>query len=201
MNFEELVNQKPGSIIELKNGEKLLIENTATDNCGEEVCFGAATDRKCYFLDNEEKDGVLQCPCNLNGCHRVCFVKLPYEGRPERYIKSGVEQITEERNRQILKEGWTSEHDDEHVNEELANMAATYALPPYFRDGMIANIVSECTLKGICPTWPYFDIDIKWFKPSPEDRIKELRKAGALIAAEIDRLNRKNKSKTDFYED
>ena len=49
MNFEELVNQNPGSIIELKNGEKLLIENTATDNCGEEVCFGIATDRKSKY--------------------------------------------------------------------------------------------------------------------------------------------------------
>ena len=197
MNFEELVNQKPGSIIELKNGEKLLIENTATDNCGEEVCFGIATDRKCYFLDNEEKDGVLQCPCNLNGCHGVCFVKLPYEGRPERYIKSGVEQIAEERNRQILKEGWTPEHDDEHTENQLANAAATYAMDSDCREALI-NLIGDCKLLGVPPTWPFDD---SYYKPSPEDRIKELRKAGALIAAEIDRLNRKYKFKTDFYED
>jgi hypothetical protein len=29
-----------------------------------------------------------------------------------------------------------------------------------------------------------------WYKPSPENRIRELEKAGALIAAEIDRLLR-----------
>ena len=33
--------------------------------------------------------------------------------------------------------------------------------------------------------WPW---DLEWFKPSPYDRIRELVKAGALIAAEIDRL-------------
>lgn len=197
MNFEELVNQKPGSIIELKNGKKLLIENTATDNCGEEVCFGVATDKKCYFLDNEEKDGVLQCPCNLNGCRRVCFVELPYEGRPERYIKDGVEQISEERYRQVLKEGWTPEHDDEHTENQLANAAATYAMDADCRDALM-HLVYDCEMLGIPPTWPW---DEKYYKPTPDDRIKELRKAGALIAAEIDRLNRVNKSKTDFYED
>ena len=30
--------------------------------------------------------------------------------------------------------------------------------------------------------------DWTWWKPSPNDRIRELSKAGALIAAEIDRI-------------
>ena len=186
MKFEELVNQKPGTIIKLKNGEKLLIENTATDNCGEDVCYGVATGRPCYFLNNEEKDGVLQCPCNLNGCRRVCFVKLPYEGRPERYIKSGVEQIKAERERQIRDEGWTIEHDLEHTNNELANAAATYAMDADCRDALM-HLVYDCELLGIPPTWPW---DEKYYKPTPNDRIRELVKAGALIAAEIDRLNK-----------
>jgi hypothetical protein len=33
--------------------------------------------------------------------------------------------------------------------------------------------------------WPW---EASWWKPSQTDRIKELAKAGALIAAEIDRL-------------
>ena len=33
--------------------------------------------------------------------------------------------------------------------------------------------------------WPF---DFKWLKRTPNDRIRELQKAGALIAAEIDRL-------------
>jgi len=30
--------------------------------------------------------------------------------------------------------------------------------------------------------------NVVWWKPTPDDRIRELAKAGALIAAEIDRL-------------
>lgn len=35
--------------------------------------------------------------------------------------------------------------------------------------------------------WPFSQ---EWWKPTPDDRIRELAKAGALIAAEIDRLQR-----------
>jgi hypothetical protein len=35
--------------------------------------------------------------------------------------------------------------------------------------------------------WPW---DKGWWKPTPDNRIRELEKAGALIAAEIDRLQR-----------
>jgi hypothetical protein len=31
---------------------------------------------------------------------------------------------------------------------------------------------------------------MSWYKPSKDDRIRELEKAGALVAAEIDRLLR-----------
>ena len=84
--------------------------------------------------------------------------------------KTGIELIAEERQRQITAEGWTPEHDDEHDNEQLAQAAACYAMPP--------------RLRGPLP-WPW---DADWWKPG--DRIRELTKAGALIAAEIDRLQR-----------
>jgi len=89
---------------------------------------------------------------------------------------SGIERITAERKRQIEKEGWTPEHDDEHVNGELSRVAACYLIRP------------DCpiTVRSLWPdTWSY-----EWWKPSPENRIRELEKAGALIAAEIDRLSR-----------
>jgi hypothetical protein len=40
--------------------------------------------------------------------------------------------------------------------------------------------------------WPF---DRSWYKPTPENRIRELEKAGALIAAEIDRLQRLENNK------
>lgn len=89
-------------------------------------------------------------------------------------IKSGIERIAAERKRQIEVEGWNAAHDVEHVNGELASVAACYA------------IRERCpiTVRSLWPdSWDY-----GWFKPSPENRIRELEKAGALIAAEIDRL-------------
>ena len=97
-------------------------------------------------------------------------------------METGIELIDEERKRQIEVEGWTKEHDAEHTNEALALAAACYAIPSVQR-----SYTYDPILKARIPEfWPW---DIKWWKPSPEDRIKELVKAGALIAAEIDRLN------------
>lgn len=102
-------------------------------------------------------------------------------------MKTGIELIAEERQRQIEKEGWSNSHDDNHKHGELARAAAAYALPKAFRELM----------KNGRPT--LFPWSVKWWKPMRfsekdgryiEDRVRQLQKAGALIAAEIDRLNR-----------
>lgn len=100
-------------------------------------------------------------------------------------MKTGIELIAEERQRQIEIEGWTIAHDkQEHDDEDLAQAAACCARPWYSRN-MQDN--------GLPERWPW---DKKWWKPAKEPklpgfagRIRELQKAGALIAAEIDRLN------------
>lgn len=98
-------------------------------------------------------------------------------------VKTGIELIAEERQRQIEKEGWTPEHDDEHKAGELANAAAYYAMT----DGTIDFINSRWGEDNHLYIWPF---ELEWLKRTPENRIRELQKAGALIAAEIDRLNR-----------
>lgn len=102
---------------------------------------------------------------------------------------NGVELIAAERKRQLEVEGWTPEHDRHHDQLELARAAVVYAMPPTWRDETdIANVLFGRTSRngtrffGVWPEgWDY--------KPSRDDRIRELVKAGALIAAEIDRLN------------
>lgn len=44
----------------------------------------------------------------------------------------GVNLIKAERDRQQYIEGWTEEHDNKHVNNELALAAACYAVPDIF---------------------------------------------------------------------
>jgi hypothetical protein len=98
--------------------------------------------------------------------------------------KTGVELIVEERQRQIENEKWTLQHDrDMHYEGELASAALTYCMTEDQRYNLKRNG------KDVPETWPW---DGKWWKPSPDDRIRELTKAGALIAAEIDRLQNFN---------
>lgn len=88
---------------------------------------------------------------------------------------SGVARISIERQRQLFAEGWSADHDAAHTGGELATAGACYAL---------ANGDTEST--GVPAAWPF---EASWWKPS-DDPIRNLEKAGALIAAEIDRLNR-----------
>jgi hypothetical protein len=92
---------------------------------------------------------------------------------------NGVERIAAERKRQIEEEGFTEKGDDLYDTGELARAAMCYCMEPGdYEDGDEPCVPQE---------WPWED---KWWKPSPEHRIRELEKAGALIAAEIDRLIR-----------
>jgi len=96
---------------------------------------------------------------------------------------TGIELIAKERQRQIEKEGWTPEHDAEHVNGELALVGAYYAMSQEQRMDELSTDTNAFT----SPTG--FPWGAEWWKPTPNNRIKELQKAGALIAAEIDRLS------------
>ena len=105
-------------------------------------------------------------------------------------MKKGIELITEERQRQIEKEGWTAEHDAEHKGGEIALAAVCYATPSEFLTFRPVSMVDDPSDFKTPELWPWSN---NWFKPAPdnkiESRIRELQKAGALIAAEIDRLN------------
>lgn len=91
-------------------------------------------------------------------------------------MKTGIELIADERTRQKEGEGWSAQHDNQHILGELALAGAIYAWP-----GPRPVEVKK--------SWPW---DRAWWKPLPiggtDGRIRELTKAGALIAAEIDRL-------------
>ena len=99
----------------------------------------------------------------------------------------GAVQILNERMRQLAVsqhgEGFTAEHDDEHVMGELIGAAMCYA-------GHALGIVTDDEIESADSGdwWPW---SAEWFKPSA-DPIRNLVKAGALIAAEIDRLQRRD---------
>lgn len=101
-------------------------------------------------------------------------------------MKTGIELIAEERKRQIEKEGYSALHDSNHKPSEFIRAAEAYieaatidadgkkdndVLTQMYKDGKGLNI------------WPW---GMATFKPTTAKR--DLVKAGALIAAAIDRL-------------
>lgn len=98
---------------------------------------------------------------------------------------TGVQLIAEERNRQITEEKFSESFDLKYTDDELAEAAACYALPDRSR----SYALMRPSLRTMPHLWPWH---IDWWKPSPEDRVRELAKAGALIAAEIDRIQNQN---------
>jgi hypothetical protein len=85
----------------------------------------------------------------------------------------GVALIRAERARQVAVEGYTPEHDAEHIDGELAIAAQAYLLSVTYGESQAADM------------WPF---DPMSFRLDGQSDIDSLVKAGALIAAEIDRL-------------
>lgn len=82
-----------------------------------------------------------------------------------------------ERIRQMAAEGWTTALDDLYVDGEMCAAAACYTL---CGSGWERKMLSPMSM-----LWPWSK---KWWKPT--DRRRDLVKAGALILAEIERLDR-----------
>jgi hypothetical protein len=97
-------------------------------------------------------------------------------------IKSkGVDLIAAERQRQIYELGWSREHDEgEHQHGQLADAAVCYA----------ATLHGEAMEESLMPFWPWERERLERIRVPDRhpDRVKRLAQAGALIAAEIDRL-------------
>lgn len=85
---------------------------------------------------------------------------------------TGVDRIAAERRRQQEAEGFTPDRDDEYTHGELIAAAVAYACAG--------------SPEVVADFWPWAE---EWWKPSP-DPFRNLERAGALIAAELDRRER-----------
>ena len=102
-------------------------------------------------------------------------------------METGVRLITRERQRQVEEEGWTADHDD-GFGYQLAVMAASYILDIAGKHSSEHESWRKKYSEYANEIFPFDRED--WRKLTPHDPIRQLTKAGALIAAEIDRLLR-----------
>lgn len=103
--------------------------------------------------------------------------KLPPGNAPKNLeglvITAAAADVLAERKRQVTEKGWTAERDDAYEDSELADAASCYALHAHNQGG------------GIPTNWPWSRE--RWKQKSPR---RDLVKAGSLILAEIERLDR-----------
>jgi hypothetical protein len=101
---------------------------------------------------------------------------------PAASLNNAASDVLAERTRQVDTKDWDAVHDDAHPSGEIAAFAALYAMPSAARDWPATDTGYGNTFgAALCP--------VDWF-PKFGDRRRELVKAGALILAEIERLDR-----------
>lgn len=111
---------------------------------------------------------------------------------PVPFQKSGLQLIGEERQRQKSAEGFDCTHDSPYLNSELPRAARSYlnaGMHMTIHTSPDCPVVTDVAqqfadLRKPFRDWPW---DSAWWKPS-DDPVRNLVKAGALIAAEIDRI-------------
>lgn len=129
-----------------------------------------------YGFTNDHDGGKLAQSARLHpAVTSVNTTPMQKAGPPD-----GVDLIADERIRQITKEGWTPDHDDKHRDGAMAITAACYA-------------ANETHAKVVIDGEDAFPWGSCADKRKKHDRIRQLTIAGALIAAEIDRLQRAEK--------
>ena len=145
--------------------------------------------REPYFVDGEDDDGrfvAVGCDCGVGtgkyypvmGDAQPSAANEWNRRTPSSTTKAAADVLAERR-RQIEEEGWTPQHDDNWPSGTLSLAAACYAMPKQDRQSKHGSGVSVWRA-----LWPFDG----WWKPS--DRRRDLVKAGALILAEIERLDR-----------
>lgn len=106
---------------------------------------------------------------------------------------NGVRRIAAERRHQIEDEGCTREHDAQHITGELVKAAIAYAIAAI-------RVYDPITREREAQRWWPFDDPRPPEQHDPDcigwnpdkDPVVNLRRAGALIAAEIDRIGNAN---------
>ncbi len=108
----------------------------------------------------------------------LLYADPDFDQDPE--VTQALLDVLAERQRHVEVEGWTPEHDDEHIHGELAAAAACYAYAAWYEQD-IGGLDTDTPPEH----WPWDD---EWWKPTTPRR--DLVKAVALGLAEIERLDR-----------
>lgn len=151
---------------------------------------------KAGTVDGEQREFQHHRPINAEGCKPgtlILFSGLPCA---DAAVRRGLDKaegskpdnntahvvaldVLAERCRQIDDEGYTTERDDQYTRGQLADAAGAYAFWAYTCN------MEHCKVTTVPPSWPWSP---EHWKPTVQRKM--LVRAGALILAEIERLDR-----------
>lgn len=151
---------------------------------------------KAGTVDGEQREFQRHRPINAEGCKPETLTL--FSGLPcaDAAVKRGLDKaegnkpdnitahtvaldVLAERCRQIDDEGYTTERDDQYTQGQLADAAGAYAFWAHICNWEHYKVTT------VPASWPWSPEDWK-----PADQRKMLVRAGALILAEIERLDR-----------
>lgn len=117
------------------------------------------------------------------GHHAAAAAVLRAMDAPGLKLTAAAHDVLKERARQVAQEGYDTEHDDSHVNDEIAAMAALLVMPEASRDWDASSTGYGRTLGEaiLPPDWNY---------PRLGARRDQLVKGAAMALAEIERIDR-----------
>lgn len=108
--------------------------------------------------------------------------------KTEAPASQATKDVLAERQRQISVEGWTPEHDDDHVHGQMAGAASCYARHINARSWVVIDLDDGPEVYRNEPAPNYWPWDESWWKPTTPRR--DAVKACALLLAEIERIDR-----------
>lgn len=164
------------------SGVRFTLEAVPTDQAAKALTTDLEQDEEVpldHATEINRLRNVIQAACSGGLFHMIerwkqLFPDAPVPSLHMPLLTQAAQDVLAERQRQISTEGWTPEHDDEHADGSMSRAAGCYAI---HRD--------DPGLKGAPAWWPWH---AAWWKPA--DPRRNLVKAGALILAELERLDR-----------
>ncbi|EML9434698.1 ead/Ea22-like family protein [Klebsiella pneumoniae] len=165
-------DESQGSILYVDSGD---FTQPQTDRNGEFIALANPANVLALVEALEKAQGMeaywkTQCRGITDHCEELQARIAELDSRT---VTAAAADVLAERQRQVTAEGWTAERDDGYQNSELADAAACYAIHAH-NQGFSTPA-----------HWPWSQ---DWWKQTSPRR--DLVKAGALILAEIERLDR-----------
>ncbi|HGY1466842.1 TPA: hypothetical protein ACNVLA_003754 [Klebsiella aerogenes] len=137
-----------------------------------------------YHFTEEELDRIIAGDMFTPRQAAIMARELQERRKADSVTAAGTDVLAE-RQRQITAEGWTPERDDQYKNAELAFAASCYAFHAAAASWDLEDDGIPYDSHPVPKQWPWGPT---WWKPT--DPRRDLVKAGALILAEIERLDR-----------